>query len=162
KAIEKRDIEILTSANTNAILGNDKVEAVRLEDGRTLPADLVVMAGGLWAPPAPPQEGGGVVEGRVGVWGCVGARGAPSFVRWGNVSSIAVSATDWWRRSMTWHGRSRLSSRASECLVTPAPPSPLSSRSRGSMSSLPVIFPKATRRTRSCCAIPRVGSTSAW
>ena len=47
RAIEKRGIDILTSANTSAILGQDKVEAVRLEDGRTLPADLVVMAVGI-------------------------------------------------------------------------------------------------------------------
>src|SRR6185369_8307107 len=47
KAIEKRGIEVLTGANTNAILGKGKVEAVRLEDGRTLPADLVVMAVGI-------------------------------------------------------------------------------------------------------------------
>ena len=47
KAIERRGIEILTGANTNAILGDDKAEAVRLEDGRTLPADLVVMAVGI-------------------------------------------------------------------------------------------------------------------
>jgi nitrite reductase (NADH) large subunit len=47
KAIEKRGIEILTGANTSAILGDDKAEAVRLEDGRTLPADLVVMAVGI-------------------------------------------------------------------------------------------------------------------
>src|SRR6478735_10109419 len=47
RAIEKRGIEILTGANTSAILGADKVEAVRLEDGRTLPADLVVMAVGI-------------------------------------------------------------------------------------------------------------------
>ncbi len=47
KAIEKRGIEILTGANTSAILGNDKAEAVRLDDGRTLPADLVVMAVGI-------------------------------------------------------------------------------------------------------------------
>jgi nitrite reductase (NADH) large subunit len=47
RAIEKRGIEILTSANTQAIIGNDKVEAVRLDDGRTLPADLVVMAVGI-------------------------------------------------------------------------------------------------------------------
>jgi nitrite reductase [NAD(P)H] large subunit len=47
KAIEKRGIEILTSANTNAILGDDKVTGVRLEGGRTLPADLVVMAVGI-------------------------------------------------------------------------------------------------------------------
>ncbi|WP_315837796.1 nitrite reductase large subunit NirB [Bradyrhizobium prioriisuperbiae] len=47
KAIEQRGIEILTGANTSAILGSDKVEAVRLDDGRTLPADLVVMAVGI-------------------------------------------------------------------------------------------------------------------
>jgi nitrite reductase (NADH) large subunit len=47
KAIEKRGIEVLTAANTSAILGQDKVQAVRLDDGRTLPADLVVMAVGI-------------------------------------------------------------------------------------------------------------------
>jgi nitrite reductase [NAD(P)H] large subunit len=47
KAIEQRGIEILTSANTNAILGDAHVTAVRLDDGRTLPADLVVMAVGI-------------------------------------------------------------------------------------------------------------------
>lgn len=47
RAIEKRGIEILTGANTSAILGSEKVEGVRLEDGRTLPADLVVMAVGI-------------------------------------------------------------------------------------------------------------------
>jgi nitrite reductase (NADH) large subunit len=58
KAIEKRGIEILTSANTNAILGNDKVTAVRLEDGRTLPADLVVMAVGIRPHTALAKEAG--------------------------------------------------------------------------------------------------------
>jgi nitrite reductase (NADH) large subunit len=47
KAIEKRGITVLTSANTNAILGDSHVTGVRLEDGRTLPADLVVMAVGI-------------------------------------------------------------------------------------------------------------------
>jgi nitrite reductase (NADH) large subunit len=47
KAIEKRGIEIHTGANTSAILGSDRAEAVRLEDGRILPADLVVMAVGI-------------------------------------------------------------------------------------------------------------------
>ncbi|MGP8123253.1 MAG: nitrite reductase large subunit NirB [Xanthobacteraceae bacterium] len=47
KAIEKRGIRILTGANTSAILGAEKVEAVRLEDGQTLAADLVVMAVGI-------------------------------------------------------------------------------------------------------------------
>jgi nitrite reductase (NADH) large subunit len=47
RAIEKRGIEILTGANTQAIIGDEAVRAVRLDDGRTLPADLVVMAVGI-------------------------------------------------------------------------------------------------------------------
>jgi nitrite reductase (NADH) large subunit len=47
KAIEKRGIEILTEANTNAILGDSHVTGVRLKDGRNLPADLVLMAVGI-------------------------------------------------------------------------------------------------------------------
>ena len=47
KAIEKRGIEVLTEANTNAVLGDSHVTGVRLEGGRTLPADLVVMAVGI-------------------------------------------------------------------------------------------------------------------
>src|SRR5262249_11281665 len=58
-------IEILTSANTNAILGNDRVEAVRLEDGRTLPADLVVMAVGIRPHTALAKEAG--LEGQRGL-----------------------------------------------------------------------------------------------
>ncbi len=47
KAIERRGITVETGANTVAILGADRVEAIKLEDGRTLPADLVVMAVGI-------------------------------------------------------------------------------------------------------------------
>ena len=48
KAIEQRGIEVITKANTKAILGADGgVSAVELEDGRVIPADLVVMAVGI-------------------------------------------------------------------------------------------------------------------
>src|SRR3954470_24422950 len=47
KAIEKRGIEVLTEANTSAILGDTHVTGVHLDGGRTLPADLVVMAVGI-------------------------------------------------------------------------------------------------------------------
>ncbi len=47
KAIEASGIEIITKANTLAILGVDKVEGVKLADGRILPADIVVMAVGI-------------------------------------------------------------------------------------------------------------------
>jgi nitrite reductase (NADH) large subunit len=45
--LEKRGITIRTQASTKAILGDTHVEAVLLEDGDVLPADLVVMAVGI-------------------------------------------------------------------------------------------------------------------
>ncbi|MGD1880272.1 MAG: nitrite reductase large subunit NirB [Kiloniellaceae bacterium] len=47
RAVEARGIHVITHANTKAILGDGHVTAVRLEDGRDLPADLVVMAAGI-------------------------------------------------------------------------------------------------------------------
>ncbi|WP_417807566.1 nitrite reductase large subunit NirB [Thioclava sp.] len=47
KDLEKRGITIRTTASTNAILGDDHVEAVLLEGDELLPADLVVMAVGI-------------------------------------------------------------------------------------------------------------------
>jgi nitrite reductase (NADH) large subunit len=46
-ALASRGIEVLTSANTKAIHGIDRVTGVELSDGRILPADLVVMAVGI-------------------------------------------------------------------------------------------------------------------
>ena len=47
QAIKARGIEVITKANTHAIVGTDKVTAVRLDDGREIPADIVVMAVGI-------------------------------------------------------------------------------------------------------------------
>ncbi|MCO5731677.1 nitrite reductase large subunit NirB [Rhizobium sp. SSA_523] len=47
KALEDRGITVICKANTKAILGTDQVEAVALEDGRIIPASLVVMAVGI-------------------------------------------------------------------------------------------------------------------
>ncbi|KQZ47897.1 nitrite reductase [Rhizobium sp. Root149] len=47
KALEDRGIHVLCKANTKAILGDGKVEAVELEDGRIIPASIVVMAVGI-------------------------------------------------------------------------------------------------------------------
>jgi len=47
RAIEARGIRVITKANTKAILGEKKVEALLLEDGTRLPADLVIMAVGI-------------------------------------------------------------------------------------------------------------------
>jgi nitrite reductase (NADH) large subunit len=47
KAVEERGIKVITKANTKAILGDGKVEAVELADGTVIPASLVVMAVGI-------------------------------------------------------------------------------------------------------------------
>ena len=47
KDLEKRGITVLTQASTKAIVGDGRAEAVLLESGETLPADLVVMAVGI-------------------------------------------------------------------------------------------------------------------
>lgn len=47
KDLERRGITVKTQASTKAIIGDGKVEAVLLEGGETLPADLVVMAVGI-------------------------------------------------------------------------------------------------------------------
>jgi nitrite reductase (NADH) large subunit len=45
--LEARGQTVLTGADTAEILGDEKVEGVRLKDGTTIPADLVVMAVGI-------------------------------------------------------------------------------------------------------------------
>ena len=45
--LEKRGITVMTRASTKAIIGEGRAEAVLLESGETLPADLVVMAVGI-------------------------------------------------------------------------------------------------------------------
>src|SRR3546814_11326669 len=47
RAVEQRGIKVLTAANTKAIIGTNRVEAVELDDGSRIPADLVVMAAGI-------------------------------------------------------------------------------------------------------------------
>ena len=45
--LESRGMTVITKANTKAIHGTDRVEAVELHDGTVIPADLVVMAAGI-------------------------------------------------------------------------------------------------------------------
>jgi nitrite reductase (NADH) large subunit len=47
QTLRSRGIDVLTSANTKQILGEDGVTGVELADGTVLPADLVVMAVGI-------------------------------------------------------------------------------------------------------------------
>ena len=45
--LEDRGIKVFTEANTEAIIGEEHVEGLRLDDGRVLPADVVIMAVGI-------------------------------------------------------------------------------------------------------------------
>jgi nitrite reductase (NADH) large subunit len=47
RAMTDRGISVITKANTHAIIGEDRVRAVRLDDGTEIPADIVVMAVGI-------------------------------------------------------------------------------------------------------------------
>ena len=47
RELERRGIEVITKANTREIVGDNRVEAVLLDDGRRIAADLVVMAVGI-------------------------------------------------------------------------------------------------------------------
>jgi nitrite reductase (NADH) large subunit len=47
RAVEAKDIEVLTGASTSLELGSRRVEAVELADGRRIAADAVVVAAGI-------------------------------------------------------------------------------------------------------------------
>ncbi len=47
KTLTERGLKIITKANSKEILGDKKVEGVRLEDGTELEADIVIMAVGI-------------------------------------------------------------------------------------------------------------------
>lgn len=63
KELESRGIAIRCRASTQAIVGSDRVEAVRLEDDTEIPADLVVMAVGI-RPNKALAEAAGLAVGR--------------------------------------------------------------------------------------------------
>lgn len=46
-AVEMKGINVLLNADTARLAGDKKVERVELKDGRTIPADIVVMAAGI-------------------------------------------------------------------------------------------------------------------
>ena len=58
RELESRGIKIHTKANTHALVGEDHVEGVRLDDGTYYPADLVVMAVGIRPETAIAKEAG--------------------------------------------------------------------------------------------------------
>ena len=64
KAVENRGIKVITKANTKQLISSDirlgpaRVEAVELEDGTLIPADLVVMAIGIRPNTALAKEAG--------------------------------------------------------------------------------------------------------
>jgi nitrite reductase (NADH) large subunit len=62
-AVESKGVEVVLEAQTAAIAGDGKAERVTLKDGRSFPADLVVMAAGI-RPETALAESGGIEVGR--------------------------------------------------------------------------------------------------
>ncbi len=58
RAVEVRGVQVLLGAETARVVGSRRAEAIELTDGRTLPADLVVVAVGVRPNTAPAAEGG--------------------------------------------------------------------------------------------------------
>ena len=62
-AVESKGVEVVLEAHTAAIEGDGKAERVVLKDGRTFPADIIVMAAGI-SPESALAESGGIEIGR--------------------------------------------------------------------------------------------------
>ncbi len=58
RAFIDRGIRVITRANTRQVLGRERVEGVLLEDGTSIPADMVVMAVGIRPATALAREAG--------------------------------------------------------------------------------------------------------
>ncbi len=63
KDLEKRGIDVICGANTEAIEGEGRIERVRLKDGTVIDADIVVMAAGI-RPSAKLAKDSGIDVGR--------------------------------------------------------------------------------------------------
>ncbi len=63
RAVEARGVKVLLKSETARVIGSRRAEAVELRDGRTLPADLVVVAVGV-RPNATPAADAGIAVNR--------------------------------------------------------------------------------------------------
>ncbi len=92
KLIENMGIDVLSSAEARAILGNGEVKGVVLRDGRELPAQLIVIAAGVRCNAELAKEAGLRVEGGIVVDEKM-ATSAPDIYAAGDVASF---------RGQTW------------------------------------------------------------
>jgi nitrite reductase (NADH) large subunit len=63
RAVEARGVKVLLESETARVIGSRRAEAIELKDGRTLPADLVVVAVGVH-PNATPAADAGIAVNR--------------------------------------------------------------------------------------------------
>jgi len=63
RAVEARGVKVLLESETARVIGSRRAEAIELKDGRTLPADLVVVAVGV-RPNATPAADAGIAVNR--------------------------------------------------------------------------------------------------
>ena len=102
RAIEARGIKVITRANTKAIVGNGRVEAVELEDG-TQAARRPGGDGGRHPPQRAARQGRGTRRSIAASWSMPPCAPAiPTSSRWANAPRPTARCSAWWRRSTRW------------------------------------------------------------
>ena len=94
KAFRERGIEVMTSASTAEINGEQSVTGVTLEDGTHIPADLVVMAVGIKPAVALAESAGLSVNRGIDVNDQM-RTSDQSIMHWVSVLNIRVSVMVW-------------------------------------------------------------------
>ena len=156
RAIEARGIKVITKANTKAILGAKRVEAVELADGTRLPAELVVMAVGI-KPNAPLAKEAGIEVNRGIVVDAAMRTSDPDIFALGECAEAEAQVFGLVAPLYEMAGvppaplRGRCRARRGSSRAR----SPPSSRSPASISTRRATSPKARIARRSCCATPR-------
>ena len=131
-SLEQRGLRFVLGANTTGLLGDahagqdsrgalGRVRAVRLADGRELPAQLVVVAAGIRPEHRARRDRSGCIAAAASS-SATRCRRSPmrASMRSANAPPIAASPTAWWRRSSSRRGSARRISRNSASAATPA------------------------------------------
>ena len=98
QSLEQRGLHFALGAHTEALIGTGRVQAVRLKDGRELPADLVVMAAGIRPHTALAEAMGLRCERGIVVDDTLQTVTDPRIYAVANAPRTVAWPTAWWRR----------------------------------------------------------------
>jgi NAD(P)H-nitrite reductase large subunit len=146
QSLEQKGIKFRLNAATSELVQGEsgRVCALRLKDGETIPADIVVMAAVVWWSMTP----------------CKPTIRASTPLA--NAPNTAASPTAWWRRCSSRPRSAPIIWPCTASAVTPVPSPRPSSRSPASMCSPPANSWAVTVPRKSCCTILPAVCTRSW